>query len=64
MKITEPQLRKIIKEELSLIYERVAMEGEWKSTDEQIRQLMNNGGDYLMAAIERLEARIEALEGI
>ena len=63
MKITKQQIKQLIKEELSAILEgRVPEVGQWNSSDEQIQQLMNNGGDYLMAKIEVLEERIEALE--
>ena len=63
MKITKQQIKQLIKEELSAILEdRVPEVGQWNSSDEQIQQLMNSGGDYLMAKIEILEKRIEALE--
>ena len=63
MKITKQQIKQLIKEELSAILEgRVPEVGQWNSSDEQIQKLMNNGGDYLMAKIEVLEERIEALE--
>ena len=63
MKITKQQIKQFIKEELSVILEgRVPEIGQWNSSDEQIQQLMNSGGDYLMAKIEVLEQRIEALE--
>ena len=63
MKITKQQIKQLIKEELSAILEgRVPEVGQWNSSDEQIQQLMNSGGDYLMAKIEVLEERIEALE--
>ena len=63
MKITKQQIKQLIKEELNAILEdRVPEVGQWNSSDEQIQQLMNNGGDYLMAKIEVLEERIQALE--
>jgi len=63
MKISKSQIKQLIKEELSAILEdRVPEAGQWNSSDEQIQQLMNSGGDYLMAKIEILEERIEALE--
>ena len=63
MKITKQQIKQLIKEELNAILEDRAPEaGQWNSNDEQIQQLMNSGGDYLMAKIEILEQRIEALE--
>ena len=63
MKISKSQIKQLIKEELSAILEgRVPEVGQWNSSDEQIQQLMNSGGDYLMAKIEVLEERIEALE--
>ena len=63
MKITKQKIKQLIKEELSAILEgRVPEVGQWNSSDEQIQQLMNSGGDYLMAKIEVLEERIEALE--
>ena len=63
MKITKQQIKQLIKEELNAVLEdRVPEVGQWNSSDEQIQQLMNSGGDYLMAKIEILEERIEALE--
>ena len=63
MKITKQQIKQLIKEELNAILEdRVPEAGQWNSSDEQIQQLMNSGGDYLMAKIEILEERIQALE--
>ena len=63
VKITKQQIKQLIKEELNAVLEdRVPEVGQWNSSDEQIQQLMNSGGDYLMAKIEILEERIEALE--
>jgi len=63
VKITKQQIKQLIKEELNAILEdRVPEAGQWNSSDEQIQQLMNSGGDYLMAKIEILEERIQALE--
>ena len=65
MKITKQQIKQLIKEELSAILEdRVPEVGQWNSSDEQIQDLMDRGGDYLMAQIEVLEQRIQALEKV